>query len=246
MRRALLLLPFLVPAALPAQYPVKPHKAPSKDHRIEVPRRFEVGKPVDPNLALKDLDGRLHRLGDLAGKTVVLHFWSTRCPWVKISDPKMVALAETYAKNPKVVFLAVDSNRTELSPGPRSGRKTPGKTGAARPYAELRETARKRKLPFPVLVDPGNVVADRFQALTTPHCYVIDPKGVLRYSGAFDDDMRGRKPLEEIRRYLKDAIDAVLAGRKVPVTKTRPYGCTIKRVRKPAPKKKGRVRRARG
>ncbi len=209
--------------------PAQPRQDPKPPAKI--PARFRVGLPVDPKLALEDLAGKVHRLGDYRGKVVVLHFWSTRCPWVRISDPKMVALAKRYAKNPKVVFLAVDSNRTELVPAPRAAEAAGGRRG--RPvYAELVRVAKARGLPYPVLVDPGNVAADRFQALTTPHCFVIDGRGILRYSGAFDDDQRGRKAPEQVRHYLADAIEAVLAGREVAVPKTRPYGCTIKRVRR--------------
>ena len=70
--------------------------------------------------------------------------------------------------------------------------------------------------------DNGAKVADRFDARTTPHCFVIDAKGVIQYAGAFDDDPRGRK--ENPVNYVGEAVDALLDGKKVETTKTRPYG----------------------
>ena len=62
-----------------------------------------------------------------------------------------------------------------------------------------------------------------FRARTTPHCYVIDQKGVLRYEGALDNDPRGRKG-EDATMYVRDAIDAALAGKKYAKSSTKPYG----------------------
>ncbi|HHI80733.1 MAG TPA: redoxin domain-containing protein [Planctomycetes bacterium] len=226
-----------VPPAKAPQDPPQEHRGPQEQKKgrkpavpqVQAPKKspkiFRVGKAIDPSLSLRTIDGKTIRFKDLLGKVVVVHFWSTRCPFVKVSDPKMVSLAKTFGS--KVVFLAIDSNKTELK----------NKDPKAPAFAELRKVAKRRKLPYPILVDPGNKVADRFQARTTPHCYVIDAKGILRYQGALDNDPRGRKG-DRAKNYLKDAIQAVLSGKKVPQAETRAYGCSIKRIQ---PKKRRRT-----
>ena len=74
-----------------------------------------------------------------------------------------------------------------------------------------------------ILADHGNVVSNLFGARSTPHCYVIDKEGVIRYAGALDDDPRGKKG-ENATNYLMEATSAILAGTKLPVTETKPYG----------------------
>jgi peroxiredoxin len=219
-RRTLLAGAALAAAALLAP-PFLAESPPVEDApTTEIPKLFEVGKPIDPAITLTDIDGKEHALGALRGKTVVIDFWSYRCPYHVAWEGKLIDHAKRYAGK-DVVFLAINSNKTEVDPG------------AEDPYAKIRKYAKKAKINYPVLIDPGNVVADRFRAKTTPHVYVIDPKGVLRYEGSIDNDLDMRRPLpeDEIEPYLADAIDAVLAGEKIERTNTRPVGCSIKRVK---------------
>ena len=80
-----------------------------------------------------------------------------------------------------------------------------------------------------MLLDPKGTVGKAYDARTTPHMFVIDAKGTLRYMGGIDD-----KPTTETadvngaRNYVVEAIDAVLAGKDVAETITRPYGCSVK------------------
>ena len=74
-----------------------------------------------------------------------------------------------------------------------------------------------------VLFDHGNKISSLFQARTTPHCYVIDKKGVIRYAGGLDDD-KGNKDPQKATRYVRDAIDAILANKEIEVQSSRPYG----------------------
>jgi len=107
----------------------------------------------------------------------------------------------------EVVLLPVASNRIES------------------PEA-LAEAAKIRRLP-PVLVDGKDVVADLYEAQTTPHVFVIDRDGILRYRGAVDDvTFRVRKPT---RFFLDEAVEALLAGRLPALAETPAYGCTIVR-----------------
>lgn len=191
----------------------------AQDQRAQdVPEIFEIGKPIDFSIVLQDVEGEEHRFADLRGKTIVLDFWSIRCPWSRKAEPKLKALHERFAGD-DVVFLAIDSNEPEITDGQEDG------------YREIRDWLEEQGVGYPVLLDPGNVVADRFEAKTTPHVYVIDSKGILRYDGGIDDDPKETKG-DEAETWAADAIAAVRAGRKPEKEKTQPFGCTIKRTQK--------------
>lgn len=106
-----------------------------------------------------------------------------------------------------VTFFSIASNRNEPAEG-------------------LSQAAKARRLPA-VLVDQDHVVADRFGALTTPHVFVIDRDGLLRYRGAVDNvTFRQRTPT---RFFLDEAVEALLAGRAPALAEAPAYGCTIVR-----------------
>ena len=82
-----------------------------------------------------------------------------------------------------------------------------------------------RRHPFVYLKDADSAVAKSFGAKVTPHVYVVDGKGVLRYRGYIDDSA---KPAERSRTGLTDALDALVAKKDVQTSETRAFGCTIK------------------
>lgn len=198
--------------------------APAQDDEKTKP--YELGSTVDETLELKDVNGKVHSMKEYRGKTVVLHFWSATCPYMKPGSPKLEAIAKDYAGK-DVVSISICSNVTEIGPKPH-----PPKVNDddPEPYESIKKFCKKKEFEIPVLVDHGNVVADRFQARTTPHCFVIDAKGVIRYVGALDDDPRGKKG-EDRKDYVRMALDDVLAAKDVRVKKSKPYGCSIKRIR---------------
>jgi hypothetical protein len=90
----------------------------------------------------------------------------------------------------------------------------------------LEQAARARRLPT-VLIDADHVVADLYKAITTPHVFLVDREGLLRYRGAVDDvTFRQRKAT---RFFLEEAVEALLENRLPAVQETPPYGCTIVR-----------------
>ncbi|MCK6447479.1 MAG: redoxin domain-containing protein [Planctomycetes bacterium] len=184
---------------------------------------YKLGSVVDENITLTDLDGNSLKFKDLRGKVVFIHFWSKNCPYEIAADPKTVALAEQY-KDKDVVCLAINSNATEIG----AERPKDGKTDEN--YNAIREHLKEKKMSFPVYADHGNKVADLFNAQHTPHCFVIDQKGVLRYMGGLDDDPKGDKG-EATKQYVRDAVNALLEGKEPPMRESKPYGCGIKRVK---------------
>lgn len=180
-------------------------------------KKLEVGSTVPAELELSDLDGHETKFEDLRDKVVILHFWSDRCPAERHANPIFKQMEERYAKSKDVVMVGIASNQNEL------GERPPKDADLSNHYESLRKKRDEVGYRHPILVDHGNTVSDLFQARTTPHCFVIDKQGVIRYAGALDDDPRGSKG-DDATNYLVDATTALLAGRKPEVEQTKPYG----------------------
>jgi hypothetical protein len=83
--------------------------------------------------------------------------------------------------------------------------------------------------PTAALLDPTGAIGRLYEAKTTPHIFIIDPTGKLIYEGALDNKpTTERADLKGADNYLNDALTAAMAGKPVPVTSTRPYGCSVK------------------
>jgi thiol-disulfide isomerase/thioredoxin len=158
-----------------------------------------------PDFSLADLDGIPHSLLDARGRILVINFWSAECPWSERIDRALLPLPAEWSG--QVVYYAVASNANE-------------------PVELLRQVALERGVPTPLL-DPDQVVADRYGAVTTPHFFVIDAQGILCYQGAFDDvNFRQRTPT---RQYLVPAVQALIAGGAPDPGTTPTFGCTLVR-----------------
>jgi hypothetical protein len=89
--------------------------------------------------------------------------------------------------------------------------------------------ARANDFGFPVLKDEGSRIADRFEAKVTPEVFVMNEKGICVYHGPIDNNQNVGSVT---KKYLTDTLDAVLAGKEVPVKEVRAFGCGIKRAAK--------------
>jgi len=158
-----------------------------------------------PDFELPDLSGKLQRLSDDRGKIVIVNFWSCECPHCERTDRALMGMSEQWAE--EVVTLSIASNRNET-------------------IQSIEEAAKARRLPI-VLIDADHFVADLYEAQTTPHVFVIDQNGILRYRGAVDDvTFRQRKAA---RFFLDEALEALLEGHFPALTETPAYGCSIVR-----------------
>jgi thiol-disulfide isomerase/thioredoxin len=179
--------------------------------------KLKVGSTVPKTVALMDFEGESTSFEDLRGKVVLLHFWSDRCPAERHANPVFMEMEKRYAGNKDVVMVGIAANQNELGAVPEKG------ADLSEHYTSLRKKRDKVGYKHTILADHGNVVSGLFQARSTPHCFVIDKKGVIQYAGALDDDPRGRKGADATN-YLVDAAAAILAGEELPVTETKPYG----------------------
>ena len=167
---------------------------------------FAVGTTLE-NFSLPDTGGKMQSLNDLKGKNgAVVIFLSAQCPVVKAYNERISQIAADYqAKG--IAVIGINSNHTESFDWVKSN--------AAENYK------------FPVLIDKGNVLADKLGATVTPEAYYFDAKNVLLYHGAIDNDKSGRAPTDN---YLRVAFDAALAGKAIAKTRANAFGCSIKRV----------------
>lgn len=161
-----------------------------------------------PDFMLRDLDGRAVRLSSLRGRVVVLEWTSPTCPFVArhYESGAMPSLASRYAAK-GVAWLAVVNGRTHTE-------------------EQVRRWVSAVGLRRPLLMDPQGMLARQYGATNTPHVFVLDRKLRVAYQGAVDDDAYGRRP-GKARSYLKEALDAVLSGKRVSVPKTPSYGCDV-------------------
>jgi thiol-disulfide isomerase/thioredoxin len=196
-----------------AQEPKPDPKPPVETPKVEL---LKVGASVPETVTMKDLDGKALSFKELRGKVVILHFWSDRCPAEAHGDPVTKSLEKTYAGK-DVVILGVASNQNELGSPP------PKDADYSKQYANFRAKIKEVGFTHRIVADHGNVLSNLFQAKCTPHCFVIDQKGVLRYAGALDDDPMEIKG-EKSKVFVRDAADALLVGKELEVKETRPYG----------------------
>ena len=169
---------------------------------------FAVGTTLE-NFSLPDTGGKVQSFSDLKGKNgTVIVFLSAQCPVVKGYNERISQIATEY-QSKGINFIGINSNSTESLDWVKSN--------AAENYK------------FPVLIDKGNVFADKLGATVTPEAYYFDAKNVLQYHGAIDNDKTGKAITDN---YLKAAFDSTLAGKPVAKARANAFGCSIKRVEK--------------
>ncbi len=170
----------------------------------------QVGTPA-PDFTLPAADGGgTVALKNLLAKhkAVAVIFIATKCPVSNAYNGRMAELGREYpAKG--VAVVGINSNKTE-------------------PASEVAAHAKEHGFTFPVLKDEGNKVADAYGATHTPEVFVISPKGELLYHGRIDESQDDPKDVRSPD--LRNALEAILAGRPVPAPETKAFGCSIKRV----------------
>jgi len=160
-----------------------------------------------PTFSLPDTDGVEHSPGDAPATLVV--FTCNHCPYALAWHERIAAVARDY---PSVKVLAVSSNDAERYPRDS--------------YDAMRERVQADGgWPMPYLYDESQDVARAYGAQTTPDCFLIDGEGRVVYRGAPDSDYEDPS---QNAAWVRDAIDAVLAGEAPANAETKPVGCSIK------------------
>jgi peroxiredoxin len=165
---------------------------------------MQINEPA-PDFELPDLQGSQHKLSDYRGRIVIINFWSCECPHAERTDKLIMELLAKWDGEVELHSIASNQNESAQS---------------------VEEAARARNLPT-VLLDAGHVIADLYEAITTPHIFVVDRDGILRYRGAVDDvTFRQRK---STRIFLDEVIESLLREDLPALTEMPAYGCTIVR-----------------
>ena len=172
---------------------------------------LQIGEGA-PDFELPGVDGKTYRLADFAdAKVLVVFFTCNHCPFVVGSEARIGALVEATGGR-GVAWVGINSNETDNHP--------------TDDFEHMKQRATEIPLRYPYLRDESQDTARAYGALRTPHFYVFDADRRLRYTGRLDDSPR--EAGKQTTRELADAIEALLAGREVPVPVTNPIGCNVK------------------
>ena len=170
-----------------------------------------------PDFTVADSNGKPVHLADYKGKFVVLEWTNPECPFVQkhYNSANMPALQKEWGAK-DVVWLTVNSTNRSSSEF---------KTGAQmNSWMQSHAAAQKA-----VLIDADSATGTKYAAKTTPHMFVIDPKGEIVYAGAIDDKRSTRiEDTKTATNYVRVALNEAMAGKPVTTPNTTPYGCTVK------------------
>ncbi|WP_373998931.1 redoxin domain-containing protein [Bdellovibrio bacteriovorus] len=176
----------------------------------------KIGSPA-PDFSVVDATGKTHKLADYKGKYVVLEWYNKDCPYVrKHYDSKNMQKiqADMTAKN--IVWLSVISS-------------APGKQGHLAAADAVKNAQKEGSKASAILLDEKGAMGKAYGAKTTPHMYLIDPQGVLRYNGAIDsNDSADPKTIATSENYIVRAVASAEKGEKIAKETSKPYGCSVK------------------
>lgn len=166
-----------------------------------------------PDFRLRDTAGAVHTPAEWSGrKAIVLYFVTVDCPVANSYVPEMNRIREAYAAKGVAVYAVQAETSLEES--------------------AVVKHAQEYRYTFPLLLDPKQTLVKHVDATVTPQAAVLTPDGRLRYLGRVDNRVEdfGKTRYQATRFDLREALDAVLAGKPVPQPTTRSIGCAINRV----------------
>lgn len=173
-------------------------------------------KPGDVarDFKLKNVDGKMVSMADFpAAKGFVVVFTCNHCPYAKLYEQRIIDLDKKYRAKGFPVIAINPNEATEADDN----------------YANMQARAKQKGYPFPYLSDETQEIAKSYGAKRTPDIYLVekvDGKYIVKYAGALDDSPQDSGSAQ--KKYLEQAIDALLAGKPVPTSVTRSVGCSIK------------------
>ncbi|MEQ8810718.1 MAG: thioredoxin family protein [Imperialibacter sp.] len=175
---------------------------------------YEVGD-IARDFQLKNVDGASISLSDYKeAKGFIVVFTCNTCPYAKLYEQRIIALDKKY-KGAGYPVIAIQPNDGSLSPGDS--------------FEATQANSKKKGFSFPYLLDETQEIARAYGAARTPHVFLLNKEsGKLRvaYIGASDNNHPDSNTAD--KKYVEDAVDALIAAKKVPVTLTKAIGCTIK------------------
>jgi peroxiredoxin len=172
---------------------------------------LELGKSP-PDFNLPGVDGKTYSPASFKdAKVLIVLFTCNHCPYVVGSEDRMIKFYNDYAAK-GVAMIGINSNETVGHPTDS--------------FEHMVGHAKEKGFKWPYVRDDSQQIALAYGALRTPHYYVFDQNRKLRYTGRMDDNPRN--PGQEKTHELRDAVDALLAGKEIDVPLTNPIGCNVK------------------
>jgi len=188
--------------------------------RIKQTETLEIGKPA-PDFSLPGVDGRIWSLRDFSeAEILVVVFMCNHCPTSQAYEDRIQQIVDDYSEK-GLALVGISPN------DPLAVRLSElGYADLGDSFEEMKIRAKDKAYSYPFIYDgQTQAVAQAYGARTTPHAFVFDRDRKLRYVGRIDNNERiGKQTTHELR----DAIDALLAGRPVAAKKTGTFGCSIK------------------
>ncbi|MBI4392670.1 MAG: thioredoxin family protein [Euryarchaeota archaeon] len=171
--------------------------------------KLKIGSAAPP-FVLPCVDGKTHALPDFKGEALLVVFSCNHCPYVQSYEERLIAIGRDYVAR-GLDFVAVNSNEIENYPEDD--------------FAHMVERAKAKGYTFHYVRDESQEVAESFGAQCTPHVFLFDHNRRLAYQGRIDDN---RDATQVKRHELREAIEALFAGRPVGLEETPAFGCSIK------------------
>lgn len=181
---------------------------------IRSEKGYEIGDEAT-DFKLKNIDGKMVSLSDYkSAKGFIIIFTCNHCPYAKKYEDRIIALDKKY-KEQGYPVIAINPNDPNVQQ--EDG------------YQQMIERAKQKGFTFPYLVDEGQKIYPQYGATKTPHVFILQKengKNIVKYIGAIDNNYDNPNDVSEY--YAQDAVNALLKGEPVKMTKTVAIGCTVK------------------
>ena len=176
-----------------------------------------VGEPAPDFTAVDSISGKEIKLSDLKGKIVVMEWTNNGCPFVrKHYDSNNMQALQKETAGEDLTWISIVSSAKDKQ----------GYLTAEESNAVIKE---EDASPNYKILDASGELGGLYDAKTTPHMFVIDTDGTLRYAGAIDSDSSPRESsIEGATNYVRDAVASLRSGEEIKVASSQPYGCSVK------------------
>lgn len=179
---------------------------------VKTEKGYKVGDTIE-DFTLKNIDDKMVSLSDYKeAKGFIIIFTCNMCPYSVANEDRIIALDAKY-KSKGYPVISINPNDPKVSKGDS--------------FEDMKVRAAEKGFTFPYLFDEAQKVFPKFGARKTPHVYIVNASAMkVEYIGAIDNSSRNPDAVSE--KYVENAVDALLAGKKPTKTETRAIGCSIK------------------